>query len=49
MEKSLEDRVNLEAHVWLLASTFKICRDRTIKNTNYSQAASAKVSDEESS
>ena len=47
MERNLEDKTNLEAHVWLLTSSFKICRDRTLKNTNYGQQNSAITTEEE--
>lgn len=47
MENILEHRINIESHVWLLTSSFKLCRDRTLKNTNYSQASSAYATDEE--
>jgi hypothetical protein len=43
----LESKLNLEGHVWLLTGVFKTCKDRTIKNTNYSNAASANATDDE--
>jgi hypothetical protein len=43
----VQDKVNLESHVWLLAGIFKNCKDRTQKNTNWSQAASANATDDE--
>lgn len=45
--ESLESKLNLESHVWVLASTFKVCKDRTMKNTNYANAASANATEEE--
>ena len=45
--ESLQSKLNLEAHVWILSAAFKTCKDRTLKNTNYSTPASANASDEE--
>jgi len=47
MNKSIEDKINLESHVWLLTGVFKTCKDRTIKNQNWSQPSSAQASEEE--
>lgn len=43
----LQDKLNLEGHVWTLTAAFKTCKDRSIKNANWSQAASAQATDEE--
>jgi len=43
----VQDKINLESHVWLLAGIFKNCKDRTAKNVNWSQAASANPTDDE--
>jgi hypothetical protein len=43
----VQDKVNLEAHVWTLTGVFKTCKDRTMKNTNWAQPASAQASDDE--
>ena len=43
----VQDKLNLEAHVWTLSAVFKTCKDRTIKNTNYSTPASANATDDE--
>lgn len=47
MDSRLENKTNLESHVWVLASNFRICRERTLKNTNYTQANSANATDDE--
>lgn len=41
------DKLNLEAHVWVLTGIFKTCKDRTIKNSNWAQANSAVATEEE--
>ncbi len=43
----VQDKLNLESHVWLLSGVFKNCKDRTIKNSNWSQAASANATEDE--
>ena len=43
----LQDKLNLESHVWALTGIFKTCKDRTIKNANWSNANSAIASEEE--
>ena len=47
MDSRLENKTNLENHVWVLGSNFRICRERTLKNTNYTQANSADLSADE--
>ena len=47
MDHSLQGKVNIEGHVWLLSSTFKNCKDQVVKKANYNQPASANSSDEE--
>lgn len=43
----VQEKINLEAHVWVLSSVFKTCKDRAIKNTNYANPASAVATDDE--
>lgn len=43
----VQDKLNLEAHVWTLSAIFKTCKDRTMKNTNYTNPASANATDDE--
>ena len=43
----VQDKLNLEAHVWTLSAVFKTCKDRAIKNTNYNTPASANATDDE--
>lgn len=43
----VQEKVNLEAHVWVLSSVFKTCKDRAIKNTNYANPASGVATDDE--
>ena len=43
----VQDKLNLEAHVWTLSAIYKNCKDRSIKNANYSNAASGNATDEE--
>ena len=43
----VQDKVNLESHVWLLAGIFKNCKDRTVKNANWNQPASANATEDE--
>ena len=43
----VQDKLNLEAHVWTLSGVFKTCKDRTTKNTNYTTPASGNATDEE--
>jgi len=43
----IEDRINLEAHVWVLSSIYKSCKDRSIKNANFNQPASGTATDDE--
>lgn len=43
----VQDKFNLESHVWALTAVYKTCKDRTVKNTNYSNAASANATDDE--
>jgi hypothetical protein len=47
MESKLLHKTNLEANIWAYNNIFKVCRDRSLKNTNYNQAASALATDEE--
>ena len=44
---NLHNRANFEANVWTFTAIFKTCKDRAIKNSNWSQAASANTTDEE--
>lgn len=41
------DKTTLESHVWVFSGIFKNCKDRVIKNANYTSEASAKATDEE--
>ena len=41
------DKLILESHVWVLTGIFKNCKDRTQKNTNWSQPASGTATDDE--
>ena len=43
----VQDKLNLEAHVWTLSAIYKNCKDRSIKNANYSNPASGNATDEE--
>jgi hypothetical protein len=43
----VQDKLNLEAHVWTFSAIYKNCKDRTNKNTNYSNPASANATDDE--
>jgi len=47
MSSSLSDTINLEANVWTYAAVFKTCKDRAIKNANYSNPASGSATDDE--
>jgi hypothetical protein len=37
----------MEMHVWQFDHIFKNCKERTMKNTNWTQAASGKATEEE--
>ena len=41
------DKTNIESHVWIFSGIFKNCKDRAVKNANWSQEASAKATEEE--
>ena len=43
----VQDKLNLESHVWTFSAIFKNCKDRASKTTNYANPASANASDEE--
>lgn len=43
----VQDKLNLEAHAWGFTAIFKNCKDRSIKNANYTNPASANATDEE--
>ncbi len=43
----VEDKLNLEAHVWLLSGVFKSCKDRTMKASDFNKPGSGVASDEE--
>ena len=47
MDSRLEHKLNLESHVWMLASSFRICRDKSLKATDYSKQNTGNASDEE--
>jgi hypothetical protein len=42
-----QDKVNIEAHVWLMSEIFNNCKNRATKNSNWSQPASAAATEEE--
>ena len=42
-----QDKLNIEANVWLLSEVFNFCKTRATKNSNWSNAASANASEEE--
>ena len=42
-----QEKVNIEAHVWLFAEIFNNCKNRATKNSNWSQPASGNPTDEE--
>ena len=46
-KNNIEDKLNVEAHVWLLTGIFKTCKDRSIKNANWAQAASGQATEDE--
>jgi hypothetical protein len=43
----VQDKINMESHIWLFSGIFKNCKDRTIKNANWAQPASAKATEDE--
>ena len=47
MDSNLIDKLNLEAHVWTLNNSFKLCRERALKNNNFHQPNSAQATEDE--
>ncbi len=43
----VQDKLNLEAHVWTLSAIYKNCKDRSTKNSNFANAASGTATDDE--
>jgi hypothetical protein len=42
-----QDKLSIEGNVWLLSEIFNNCKARATKNSNWSNPASANVTDEE--
>jgi hypothetical protein len=41
------EKLNIEAHVWLMSGIFNNCKNRATKNSNWNQPASAVATEEE--
>ena len=42
-----QEKLNIEAHVWLMSEIFNNCKTRATKNSNWSQPASGVATEEE--
>jgi hypothetical protein len=47
MDTKLQDKINIESNVWTQAMTFKLCKDRVLKNPDFSKPNSGVASEEE--
>ena len=43
----VQEKLNFEAHVWLLSEIYSNCKTRATKNVNWSNPASGNATDEE--
>ena len=42
-----QEKLNMEAHVWLMSEIFNNCKTRATKNSNWSQPASGVATEDE--
>lgn len=47
MEREIESKLNLETGVWAYSSVFRTCKQKTLKNVDYTKAGSDVNSDAE--
>ena len=47
MDNKFQEKFNLEAQIWHHSNTFRICKERVLKNVNFTKSGSEKSSDKE--